>query len=286
MAIHSDSSQAQTSERRAAWLTDIHLEFLKRPQLDLFLEKVAAYQPDVLLITGDIGQASTVERLLTYIAHKLLTPICFVLGNHDYYGGDIDAVRQNVTRITHERRGIVWLPAAGVVELAPGVGLVGHDGWADGGYGDFMRSPVQLNDYVKIAQLHTSDKAALLERLRGLGAQAGDYLRGMLPEAARHYPRVYVLTHAPPFREACWYQGRIPGWNDPYLPHFTCKATGDALLATAQAFPQTHFTVLCGHVHFSGKAQLLPNLTVLTGGAEYGKPAVQQVFTFHYVADT
>ncbi len=38
-------------------------------------------------------------------------------------------------------------------------------------------------------------------------------------------------------------------------------------------------TVLCGHTHSPGEAQVLPNLHVLTGGAEYGRPEVQRVLT-------
>ena len=38
-------------------------------------------------------------------------------------------------------------------------------------------------------------------------------------------------------------------------------------------------TVLCGHTHSPGEAQVLPNLLVLTGGAEYGRPEVQRVLT-------
>ena len=37
-------------------------------------------------------------------------------------------------------------------------------------------------------------------------------------------------------------------------------------------------TVLCGHTHGEGQAQILPNLKVLTGGAKYGEPRVQRVF--------
>jgi predicted MPP superfamily phosphohydrolase len=35
--------------------------------------------------------------------------------------------------------------------------------------------------------------------------------------------------------------------------------------------------VLCGHTHGEGEAQILPNLKVLTAGAEYGKPRLQGV---------
>jgi len=34
-------------------------------------------------------------------------------------------------------------------------------------------------------------------------------------------------------------------------------------------------TMLCGHTHGDGEAQVLPNLRVLTGGAIYGKPVIQ-----------
>ncbi len=44
-----------------------------------------------------------------------------------------------------------------------------------------------------------------------------------------------------------------------------------------EAHPDREMTVLCGHTHGEGEAQILPNLKVLTGGAEYGKPKVQRV---------
>jgi predicted MPP superfamily phosphohydrolase len=37
-------------------------------------------------------------------------------------------------------------------------------------------------------------------------------------------------------------------------------------------------TVLCGHTHGAGFAQILTNLSVFTGGAEYGRPELQGVF--------
>ena len=40
--------------------------------------------------------------------------------------------------------------------------------------------------------------------------------------------------------------------------------------------PDRQMTVLCGHTH-GAEAQVLPNLRVLTGGAEYGEPKVQRV---------
>ena len=71
------------------------------------------------------------------------------------------------------------------------------------------------------------------------------------------------------------YEGRIA--EDDSLPFFCCGALGDALREAMAGRPDRQMTVLCGHTHSAGEAQPLPNLKVLTGGAEYGEPTVQRV---------
>ena len=122
---------------------------------------------------------------------------------------------------------------------------------------------------------HTLDKPALRQALQTLGDEAAAYLRGVLLSAAQQYPQVIVATHVPPFREAAWYQGS-PSADD-YLPFFACKAVGDVLLEVAQSYPECRFLVLCGHTHGSGEIQVLENLRVVTGQAEYGRPEIQQI---------
>lgn len=73
----------------------------------------------------------------------------------------------------------------------------------------------------------------------------------------------------------CWHQGQIS--DDDWLPHFTCKAVGDVLRGAMAGKPDRRLTVLCGHTHGEGMVLLMPNLRVLTGGAEYGQPKVQRV---------
>ena len=70
-----------------------------------------------------------------------------------------------------------------------------------------------------------------------------------------------------------------PGTGDDWLPHFACRAVGEALVEAMAAHPECEMTALCGHTHSPGEAQILPNLRVLTGGAEYGRPEVQRVLT-------
>ena len=42
--------------------------------------------------------------------------------------------------------------------------------------------------------------------------------------------------------------------------------------------PDRELMVMCGHTHGRGEAEILPNLRVLTGGAECGNPELQRVF--------
>jgi hypothetical protein len=44
------------------------------------------------------------------------------------------------------------------------------------------------------------------------------------------------------------------------------------------ANPQSRLLVLCGHTHGTGELQVLDNLHVLTGGAEYRNPVIQRIF--------
>jgi len=96
----------------------------------------------------------------------------------------------------------------------------------------------------------------------------------LLPAVTR-FPNLILLTHVPPFKEACWFERQIS--DDDFLPHFTCSAVGDVLVEIMRAHPDCRLTVLCGHTHGEGEATILPNLLVKTGGAEYGKPRFNEL---------
>lgn len=84
---------------RLAWLTDIHLDLVEAAVLDRFLKAVADGNPDLILISGDIGTAETIVDYLVLLRDRLTSPIYFVLGNHDFFGGSIEDVRERVMKI-------------------------------------------------------------------------------------------------------------------------------------------------------------------------------------------
>jgi hypothetical protein len=101
------------------------------------------------------------------------------------------------------------IQCVGVVDFLPDTALIGHGGWADGRLGDYASSPVELNDHFLIDDFRGLDKGARLDRLHRLGDEAAGYFRRGLPEALARHRRVVALTHVPPFREACWHEGRL-----------------------------------------------------------------------------
>jgi len=260
---------------RAVWLTDIHLDFLNESACTAFFETVAAQRPDGVFLTGDISVAPSLLAHLRAMAEAIQTPIYFVLGNHDFYHGSISAVRAAVSDDCRSHHLLRYVPKTGVIPLTQSAALVGHDGWGDSRYGDYERSSVRLNDHVLIKELTGLTPSQLQEQLRHLGNEAAGYLQETLPKALDEFRRVIVLTHVPPFKEACWYQGRLG--NGEWLPFFACQAVGDVLRDVMEKRPEQQLDVYCGHTHHSGTAQILPNLRVFTGEAEYGDPRINRI---------
>jgi predicted MPP superfamily phosphohydrolase len=264
-----------------AWLTDIHLNFLDEEAREQFYRELANTHCDALLISGDIAEAPSVEDMLIEMVNQFKKPIYFVLGNHDYYRGKVSEVHDAMRTLTKTQKKLYWLPASGIQQLDRNTILLGQDGWSDGRLGDYQHSRVSLRDSTMIADLFQQKilgKIPLLEKMQELADADARALKQDLLEALQKAPKkIIVLTHVPPFKEICLYEGKVS--SDDFLPFFGSKVMGDLLMQIAKDNPSITFLVLCGHTHSKAQCQPLDNLIVHVGKAEYGQPEIQNLVT-------
>lgn len=264
---------------KLGWLTDIHLNFIDEDARRTFFQEIINTQCDGILISGDIAEAPCLVDILNEMEEHVKKPIYFILGNHDYYRGQINEVREAMKALTQTHDKLFWLPASGRQQLNKDTILIGQDGWADGRLGEYENSRVALNDSRMINDLFQEKilgKYQLLEKMQQLADADATKLKDELEQAVSQNPKkIIILTHVPPFKEACFHKGEMS--NDDWLPYFSSKVTGDVLTDIAQQNPNIEFLVLCGHTHSEANFRPLNNLIVEAGKAEYYRPVVQKI---------
>ncbi len=261
------------------WLTDVHLNFLSKDEQQRFYKRIKDENPDGVLITGDIAEATNISDILLGMANVVNRPIYFILGNHDYYHGSVHAVRNKMLEFTDSNNLLNWLPQSGPQRLNENTVLVGQDGWADGRLGNYRDTPVMLNDSRLIEELFKEailGRYPLLDKMQSLADDDANALKANIKDALKLKPKkILIATHVPPFKEACLYEGKISG--DDFLPFFGAKVMGDVVSEFATQYQDISFVVFCGHTHHQAHYQPMDNLIVKVGAAEYYYPEIQEV---------
>lgn len=261
--------------KRLAWMTDIHLSHVEREGFERFIDETARLEVDGLLISGDIGESGTTSDYLKIMEDRFPFPIYFVLGNHDFYCGSISKVRKEIKNLTKNSDKLFFLDNIDYVRLNDDVALIGHSGWADGRFGNFMESDKMLNDYHLIEELQGLSKEKRLKRLNKLGDEAAEALEKKLNSALEECKKIICITHVPPYKEVCRYRGKIDSYDG--LPHYSCKATGYVMKSIMIKNSDADLKIFCGHTHGWCNVKILDNLEVTCGRAEYRNPKVQQM---------
>lgn len=259
---------------RFAWITDPHLNHCALAAWDRLIAQVHECQCDGIIISGDISEGDDVVFQLRRLADTVRLPIHFVLGNHDFYHSSISRTRAAIRKAVADHPLLNYLSDCEPISI-DGVAFIGVDGWGDATVGNYEQSTVRLNDFRLIDDFFLAAPSLWKSILRDLGQDSARRLQSLLLSAADLHQRLLVVTHVPPFRQACWYQGRTT--DDNWAPFFVSGQCGDTLIAFANSHADTAIDVLCGHTHSGGTAQLTDNLVVTTAGADYGNPEVAAV---------
>jgi Icc protein len=259
---------------RIAWITDPHFNHCALAAWERLIARVQKSGCDAVILSGDISEGDDVVFQLVRLADTVRVPIHFVLGNHDFYHSSIEQTRRAVSKIVAAHPLLNYLTESPPVSMG-GVALIGVDGWGDATVGDYKRSTVRLNDFRLIDDFFLAEPSLWQSVLRDLGEQSSRRLGALLRDAASNHDRLLVVTHVPPFRQACWYQGKTT--DDNWAPFFVCGQCGDVLIHFASSHPELTIDVLCGHTHSGGRAEMAENLTVTTAGADYGQPDIAAI---------
>lgn len=273
---------------KLAWISDCHFDHLRDQEVLNFITEVES-QCDMVTISGDIAHYPTTNKYM----NMFTKPVYYVLGNHDYYGGYYLKVRSNVTAKT-------YLTYSNGCLLSDRTAIVGVDGWADARAGDITKSYVRLNDsthnetlrfaldrvHARYAEKYNNNtdyskwmsarwkagQKVLARKMSELSDADTELLVKQLDNILSNEDvnHIIVVTHVPPFEQACVYEGRITGPN--FLPFYCNAGLGDTLKNYIRKYYNVKFTILCGHTHNYCLYSIYENMDLRVAKAIYGMP--------------
>lgn len=258
------------------WCSDIHLNFLNLGLRIDFYNKITEAKGNAVVISGDIAESHNVVPLLEEMQNVIKIPIYFVLGNHDFYGSSVKAVKRSV-------RPFGYLGVLGLAPLTENTVVLGVDGWGDCRNGDFKNSRLTMSDWFYIDDLkdvyheyNLFGRDMLKRTLQKLAdSDARKLKRKVLRAIAEGYTKLIIVTHVPPFEEVCIHAGKKSTPDG--LPFFSSKILGTTILPIAQKYPEIDFLWLSGHTHSRATYSPCPNMICKVAKAEYYFPQIEEI---------
>ena len=246
------------------WTTDPHFD-LSNPEL--FGRTVREmHSPDLVVISGDTSEYSSFSEHIYEFHRSVGCHVAFVAGNHDRWGSSF---AESSALFRKYRDQIVYLSTSQPIVLSADTCLVGQDGWYDTRFGDAYSSNIGLRDWTRICDFAECD--GVIKKCKQIAGKQALLAKAKLEAAACTYRKIFFVTHVPPFEESA-------DSDKNYLPWYSSKIMGEAILGVAKSHPSVSFEVLCGHTHRWAEHKAASNVLVRTGDAEYHCPKVNGVF--------
>lgn len=274
---------------------DIHLDHIK--YIKLAAEDMSSGL-DALVLCGDLSVGKSLGSDLKIFIDSASCPVYFVLGNHDFWGASTSSVWETAKSFPGS------LDHSGVVKLSDTVGLVGVTGWYDSRAGSVIDNSIimpeirttdlyagvkttvcinpweELEHRKRYSHIRSPEVMVEISRInKNFADEQTLMFKPRFEAAMATYDHVIVATHFPPWLDACWGPGGVLTRNShkadlDWLP-WSCNINlGLYIESVAEEYPSKKVTVLSGHTHSGGTAQIAPNLTAMSGDATYGMPRV------------
>lgn len=236
------------------WATDLHLNYFEENYIKSFGKNLLKeYNPDSLIISGDISLGNKLESNLKTLSNAIQVPIYYVLGNHDYWYSSFDKVNKIVSDL--ESNLIINLNNK-IIKINENTAMLGFDGWYDCQYGT-INSEIKMNDWIKIEDFKNKDPILFSKQL---SEKYLNFKELSLKAKENGFINQLIVTHIPPFKELI---------IEKELPFYGSKVSGDMLLS----LDLNKIVCLSGHTH--NKAEYyVNNIKSYVGEACRGKPSV------------
>lgn len=268
------------------WITDVSLQVQHDEVKQAFYEeiKVEAENKSVsaILITGNVADAESLHRELDALHAGTGLDVFFVLGNGDFYGSNIRAVKKSLEeKYSDLQNGVLYLSDTTFnLALSEDRYLVGVDGWCDGLAGTIVETDYNSldNQYILdlvYAQNLGGDDAFLRKRLE-LSVIDSKALQAKVDAVIRLEPKeIIIATSVPPFKESCIFNGER--LTDNFLPYYCNQNMGDMIMIKASQNPDILFTVYCGRMTEANMFKKATNVIVHTGNSGGLSPVIADI---------
>lgn len=268
---------------KIAHITDTHLDFISDDDACEYFEILANIHKDVDVIvhSGDISHSHFVRDNILLLKRFISKPVAFVLGNHDYYYGQIKQVRSELSKL-NALKNTHFLTTSEPVYVND-VCIIGHDCWYDALHGNPWAGGALndwrfIHDFAYFSEGRACVSDEIINLARCLALEGAVHIERNIEKALDNdVKKIVIVSHVPPFAESHVFNNSHG--TSPALPWYTCKTLGDLLLTTAQNNPNIQFLSLHGHTHNFFDKKILPNLQTRVGNSVYGSPGIGNVLS-------
>lgn len=257
-----------------SWSSDIHITNQSDLEQVVFGEylrsQIEQSNSPIHVISGDLGwQGQGVAPFIKVDAELigLDTKVLFIRGNHDLKDSDVKNSDQFIEISDrfiniHQR----------IAQINHNSCIIGHNGAPDfRAFGENLRynvtfhntAPFNFPEILNVPDGHLLEPLEIGKLLRIKADLSTDYIIETATDALTLYQRVYILTHYPPFAEAC-IKPEGSNTTSKVLPALTNINLGKKLieLMSNPSNQSKHLEVLCGHTHQLTIFEPLHNLKI------------------------
>lgn len=247
--------------------SDLHLGITKAEEIEGVVAAIAAEQPDLTVIAGDIGEGETCIRDCLALFRGLPGEVAVIGGNHDVWalsapwkpgGPDSQTMWERILPDAARDAGMRYLEAE--TWRAGGLAVVGAMVWYDYSAAAEDIPPQTEDDWLELKRSFHPDAKYINWPWsdREFAATCGDSLMATLGalDADASVESILLVTHIPLFREQLVIKPEIPKWGygNAFFGNITLGARArEVRKLRAVVSGHTHIGVQATTAHASGR---------------------------------